>query len=420
MFRRSILAGAWLALAAYAGPPLTTIQDVLYKADGTRFNGTLTISWSSFQASDNSTIVTQTTTVRVLDGNLRVQLVPVTTANPSGSYTVTYNSDGRIQFKETWAVPASAQPLHVRDVRVASGNLTPAADTGTSAISESSVIGLVNDLAARPVKGPGFAVGRVMVADSAGLLEAVSGSAGDCVHVDGSSGPCGGQSSAFIDGDTPAGVVDGSNSTFTLSAVPNPPASLAVYRNGLLMKVGSDYTATGQTLQFATGAAPQPGDTLLATYRVSGDTETTQIYANPQVLCSGAGATTSSATLGTVGSCAIPAGLLTAGDRLEARFDLEHQGNAAGYSFEVHWGATVAQHRDAGVGDTLATGWMDASLLTSGARLSAESWGTVLGLAAGVASAPDAWSGGLTISFLANASGGDTVTLRNFSVVRLP
>src|ERR1051326_4046195 len=106
---RLFLVIAWLAGAAYAGPPLTTIQDVLYKADGTRFNGTLTISWSSFQAPDNSAIVTQSTTVRVQDGLLRVQLVPTTTSTPAASYAVTYNSDGRVQFQETWSVPSSTQ-----------------------------------------------------------------------------------------------------------------------------------------------------------------------------------------------------------------------------------------------------------------------------------------------------------------------
>jgi len=53
-----------MASGALAAPVLTTIQDVLYKANGTRFHGTLTISWNSFQAADNSTIVKQTTTNR--------------------------------------------------------------------------------------------------------------------------------------------------------------------------------------------------------------------------------------------------------------------------------------------------------------------------------------------------------------------
>src|SRR5436305_6723524 len=131
MNSRSICAVFILASACYAGPPLTTIQDVLYKADGTRFNGALIVSWNSFQAVDSSAIVTQSTTVKVVDGNLRVQLVPSTTATPAGAYSVTYNSDGRIQFQERWAVPSSAQPVRLRDVRTASAITTGGGGSGS-------------------------------------------------------------------------------------------------------------------------------------------------------------------------------------------------------------------------------------------------------------------------------------------------
>ena len=39
MISRTFFAAVWLAVSLCAAPPLTTIQDVLYKADGTRFNG---------------------------------------------------------------------------------------------------------------------------------------------------------------------------------------------------------------------------------------------------------------------------------------------------------------------------------------------------------------------------------------------
>src|SRR5450631_2053128 len=120
MIPRLFFVSSCVAACLAAAPPLTTIQDVLYKADGTRFNGTLTITWTSFEAVDTSAITTQTTTVPVVAGNLRVQLVPTTTAAPAATYTVKYNSDGRITFSETWAVPSSVQPLRVRDVRIAS------------------------------------------------------------------------------------------------------------------------------------------------------------------------------------------------------------------------------------------------------------------------------------------------------------
>jgi hypothetical protein len=425
MTLRLLFAAVWLASSALAGPPLTTIQDVLYKADGTRFNGTVTISWTSFQAMDNSTIATQSVTVKIVDGNLHVQLVPTTTSTPTTYYSAKYNSNGRIQFEETWSVPSSAQPLHVRDVRVAMAGNAAAADTGgtSTPAQESDIVGLIADLGARPLKGPGFAAGRVAVVDALGALESATGSATDCVHVDGSSGPCGsGATPSFVDGDSPAGIVDGSNTSFTLSAVPNPAASLAVYRNGMLQKTGQDYTATDSTIQFVAAAAPQPGDTLLASYRLIGDDSgTPQIFPNPQVLCSGTGAATSSTSLTSIGGCAIPAGLLAAGDRVEIRFDLAHQGTASGFSFEIYWGATTILQRDAGAGDTLVTGRANAAILATGAQLDSQSWGTVLPFSASVASATDSYTSGLTIDFQGMlAQTGDTLTLANYTVVRFP
>lgn len=423
MSSRLYLATFWLAGAAYAAPPLTTIQDVLYKADGTRFSGVLTISWNSFQALDNSSIVMQSTTVKVVDGNLRVQLVPSTTATPAGAYSVQYNSDGRVQFQERWAVPSSARALRVREVRVAgsAGGSVAAPDTA-GPINQADVIGLIADLGARPVKASTFAAGRVAMVNGSGLLESVSGSAGDCVRVDGSSGPCGSSAPSFVDGDAPSGIVDGANPSFIVTAAPDPVGSLSVYRNGLLQKLGSDYTFSGRTIQFVTEAIPQPGDTLLASYRLgAADPDAIQVYSTAQVLCAGAGATTSSTTLSSVGACSIPAGLLQPGDRVEVRYDFEHAGSSAGFSFEVRWGSTVATGRTAVASDVLATGRIDAGLITGGARLSAQSWGTALPFSATVATAADAYATGLTINFLGKVvNAAETVTLRNFAVVRLP
>jgi hypothetical protein len=435
MIRRSLCAAALLAGFAAAAPTLTTIQDVLYKADGTRFSGTLSISWNSFQAADNSTIVMQTTTVKVIDGNLRVQLVPSSTATPAIIYSVTYNSDGRVQFQENWSVPPSTPPLRIRDVRVASsGNVSGGTGGGTggstgndtsSPIPESQVTGLIADLGARPIKGPALAAGRTAIVDASGLIESAVGNATDCVHVDGSSGPCGSGSPTFVDGDLPSGIVDGNNATFALTAIPAPATSLSVYRNGVLQKPTLDYTATGNSIQFVAASTPQPGDTLLASYRTAdslgGVTSTYSGYSATQVLCSGTGGTISSASLAGLGSCTIPAGLLSQGDRIEIRFDYAHGGTAGGFSIETHWGGTTIVHRDAASTETLVAGRADAGVLTSSAQLSSQTWGTVLAFSANAVVAGDAYASGLTVSFLglvANAA--DSLTLNNFTVVRIP
>ena len=426
MTLRLCFAAVWLASSALAAPPLTTIQDVLYKADGTRFNGTVTISWTGFQAMDNSTIASQSITVKIMDGNLRVQLVPTTTSTPTTYYSATYNSNGRIQFAETWSVPSSAQPLPVRAVRIAIPSnvaTAPTAGAVSTPVQESDVVGLIADLGARPLKGPGFAAGRTAVVDALGALESASGSATDCVHVDGSSGPCGGTQPSFVDGDSPAGIVDGSNTSFTLSGVPDPASSLAVYRNGMLQKLVQDYTLAGaSTIQFAAADVPQPGDTLLAGYRLTGtDSDTPQMFPSPQVLCSGTGAAISSTSLASIRTCTIPSALLLPGDRVEIRFDFAHQGTASGFSFEIHWGATTILHRDAAAGEALVTGRADAALLASSAQLNSQSWGALLPFNTTVSSATDSYTGGLTIDFRGMVvQTGDTLTLGNFTVVRFP
>jgi len=420
LIRFSYTVGAALLLgaAAAAVPPLTTVQDVIYKADGTRFNGQITVSWSSFEASDNSAIATQMLTVKVVDGVLRVKLVPNTNATPQTYYSVVYNSDGKVQFNETWAVPPSTQALRLRDVRIAAP--APPSGGGGGPIQQSEVVGLIADLGARPTKAAGLAAGRVAFVNSQSQLESVAGMAGDCVRVDGSSGPCGAAPS-FVDGEALTGVVDGANAWFALTGTPDPVSSLQVYRNGLLQKPGLDYTLSGRSLQFHAAATPQPGDTLLTSYRLGGAGTSSSLYRTPQVLCSGAGAVTNSAAWSSIGICAVPAGLLTAGDRLEIRFDLEHQGVTGGYSFELRWGNTAVLLRDAPAADTFLTGRMDANLASGSARFAALSWGSTLPLSTAMASAADAYAGGLNIDFRGKvAQAGETLALRNYTVVRVP
>jgi hypothetical protein len=273
--RNFIRAGAvcvLLSAVAWGQPNLTTISDTLFKADGTRFNGLAQFTWLSFDAANGSNIAQQVTAVRIIDGNLFVQLAPTTTATPLAEYSVLYDSDGKIQFTETWNVPPSTTPLRVRDVRT-SQPLFPAITGGGSGgagavtqIQESDVTGLVADLTARPVEGPGYANARAAVINDVGQIEGAVGATTNCLHVDGSSGACTAGIN-FVDAETPGGVVDGSNTAFTLVNAPSPATSLHLFRNGLLQKGTFDYTLSGSTVTFLSGATPTPGDTLIAEYR---------------------------------------------------------------------------------------------------------------------------------------------------------
>ncbi len=271
-----VLAGMAFGLAlGWADPALTTVQDTLFKANGAPFSGFALIEWQSFEAADASNIATSSLTVPIVNGVIYVQLVP----NGSGSsYAVRYVSDGKAQFQEIWVVPASPTPLGLKDVRATAAPSSSGSGSGGSGgagqdtqIPESSVVGLLADLAMRPQRGAGYAPARAVGIDSAGLLQAVGGNLTDCVRVNGTSGPCGsaGTGPGFVDGETPAGLINGSNAVFTVGNPPAPAGSLALYRNGLLQAQNVDYSVAGNVITFAPGSLPLTGDTLMATYRLA-------------------------------------------------------------------------------------------------------------------------------------------------------
>ncbi len=272
---RLITVVAWTLRAVMAAPQLTTIEDTLYKADGTKFNGLAIISWKSFEAADTANVAAHVKTVQVVDGYLRVQLAPSTNAVPSFSYTVRYNSNGKVQWDELWAVPASSGVLKVRDVRVTDGQnstLPPAQ------LQESEVVGLAEDLDARPTKGAAYTPNAVAVVNGQGELDSVQGTPTDCVHVDGSSGPCTSAATgpSYVENETPMGNVDGTNATFALAGAPDPAASLMLFRNGLLQKPSQDYLITGASITFLPVSQPRNGDILTASYRLNPTNGTVQ------------------------------------------------------------------------------------------------------------------------------------------------
>ncbi|MFN3323916.1 MAG: hypothetical protein ACK5AZ_10505 [Bryobacteraceae bacterium] len=256
-----------------AAPTLTTIQDTLYKADGTLFSGFAFVEWKGFQVDGSSNVATQSAVVPIINGVLYVQLAPTTTVSPSAYYTVRYNSDGRIQFTETWVVPLSPVPLKLKDVRIAapppgSGGVIP--PPVMTQVTIPDVIGLSEELAVRPPRGVGFAPSRAAVINSAGALESAVGNLADCVRVDGTSGPCGtpGSGPQFVDNETPAGLINGTNAVFTLADAPSPASSLTLFRNGVRQKENLDYQLAGNVITFLSSAIPSVGDVLLSSYRL--------------------------------------------------------------------------------------------------------------------------------------------------------
>ncbi len=406
-------------------PPLTTIQDELYRADGTKYSGFVDIEWNSFEAGNGAQIAKQTMRLRLFNGLLRVQLTPTTNATPAAFYKVTYLSDGKSLFTETWNVPASAEVLRVRDVRasqpgsvVGGGGQTG----GLENITIADVQGLQAALNERPRAGGALVPGRTAMINALGELETVSGSDADCVHVDGSADLCGGASSTslgaqFRDGETPSGAVNGTNATFTLSYVPNPAGSLLLYKNGLLQKAGTDFTLSSQTVTFLAGAIPQTGDILVAVYRMSG---TQAAYS--LVLCSNAGLATSDTAAGSLGSCTIPANVLQPGDRVEVQYTFTHEGNTTGFAHDLIWGGTLVRGETRAAAESASAGTYGFGAATSAMYWTGQSWGATSALAASAGSVAAVLSSPITIDFQARmlSATAETVTLRNFTVIRHP
>jgi hypothetical protein len=431
--QKSILAATVLCGAAFAQTGLTTIQDTLFKADGTRFTGTLTVQWSTFDATNIGTIVQQSKSVNVANGLLYVQLAPnATAASPANVYTVHYQSDANQQFIETWTVPASTTALTVAQVRVGTAAVTGGGGSGgasgSTSVPESAVIGLTSDLANRPVKGPAFTTGAVALINQNGQIDAAVGDVGSCVYVDGTTGPCG-AASQFFDAETPGGTIDGMNTTFTLL---NPPSgsSLSLYLNGLYLTAGFDYTLSGNTITFVSGAQPQVGDQLIASYRIdpssgnvvalhsgsgSGSTVSTA-----QVICSSNGATTAAATWTSLGACDIASTALKPGDRIEVRFSFSHTGTSKGFNVQLNWGNTTVLSRQAGPQDVAFAGQADAGVTATGAQVTVQSWGTVLSFLPGIVSAP--LQSGVQVNLQAEmaSAGSDSLTLTSYTVLRYP
>lgn len=68
-------------------------------------------------------------------------------------------------------------------------------------------------------------------------------------------------------GEIPSGTVNGTNAAFTLANTPNSAYPLSVWIDGLhRFTENTDYTISGATITFASGAIPQTGQTVNVDY----------------------------------------------------------------------------------------------------------------------------------------------------------
>jgi hypothetical protein len=290
--------------------------------DEVSFSGELFNGWVSIGKVGSTSA--PTVVVLIVNGQLSIDVPDETEATLTGLFRVEYT--GRTaNWRETWSVPVSKTPLRRRNIIIPSGDATNRGWARSASIPETGVTNLTEDLANRPVKGPGFGAPGVAFVTANGQLETVPGDPGECVFIDGTAGSCG-QVPTYVDAETPTGQVDGTNPTFTLANCPDG-LSLMLFRNGLYMKAGFDYTLSGQNITFVPGAIPQPSDTLIASYRFgqgdgtrgmrprSAETAAGKTYL---MLCAAVGTDVKKfGRLQSEATCSIPMSGMSTDDRLE-------------------------------------------------------------------------------------------------------
>lgn len=181
----------------------TRIVDTIYSGNEP-FQGRIVVVGPDMTTADGRTIVRWRDEYHITDGKIDLLLEPNDTATPAGtSYRVRYYPRLGVAWSEEWVVPSSPNPVRVHQVRRIVQPLPHSAEVQTR----------------------------------------------------------------FADAEVPAGPVDGINRVFVLANAPNPPASLILIRNGLILRVGVDYVLVGQTITFIEEQTPQVGDILLAWYR---------------------------------------------------------------------------------------------------------------------------------------------------------
>ena len=128
-------AGFVACAGAQSGPALTTIQDTVYRADGTPAQGTLVITWPAFSTAAGQAVAAGENTVTLgTAGALDVQLAANAGATPANTlYTVVYQLDDGTKKTEYWMV-GTTSPATIAQVRTQLG-----ANTSTQMATEGYV-----------------------------------------------------------------------------------------------------------------------------------------------------------------------------------------------------------------------------------------------------------------------------------------
>lgn len=143
-----------VAISHSATPATTTVQDVVYRADGTAAAGTLLISWPSFStAGGNAVAAGNKSVVLGPQGALAVDLVPNIGASPAGTYyTVVFQLDDGTVRTEYWVLGTSS-PTTIAAVRTTPGATSAASQMATRQYVDAAVAAKASDASVVHVSG---------------------------------------------------------------------------------------------------------------------------------------------------------------------------------------------------------------------------------------------------------------------------
>ena len=290
---------------------LTTVTDVLNRADGTPCLGFLEVQWGTFTNASGTVIQAGSVSVAVTETGFAVALEP-------GQYSVSYylTTSGCASAVETWVVPTTQQtnlsgvrslnppsaPAALSPTVISSGGAFPGAClvwSGTSwgpascptggtqgpagPAGEKGATGATGATGAAGAQGPAggsvtwrgaWSSGTTYTIDdgifylNSSYVSLVSNNVNLPPNLNPSQWQliAAGSLINYSDAELPSGTIDGSNVSFTLAHTPNPAASL-ILTSGMVLRQGSDYTISGATITFTIGAQPKVGETVQAWYR---------------------------------------------------------------------------------------------------------------------------------------------------------
>ncbi len=217
-------------------PALTTISDLVYRADGTTAGGTLLISWPAFSTGDGHAIAAGAKSIVLgTGGTLSAQLVPNAGAMPAGTfYTVVYQLDDGTAKTEYWMVPTTS-PATLATVRTTPGLSGQSSQLATEQFVTGALAAKANDASVVHLNGNETITGTKQFAVAPSLPAPLQpGDAVNKAYVDNSVTNSGSGSFVSKAGDTMTGAL-------TLPAdpvAPNQASTKHYVDTGLAAKAG--------------------------------------------------------------------------------------------------------------------------------------------------------------------------------------